>query len=119
VSNGETGRLALAPMSVADFSQGVMGLLAETNIDVSLRALPNEIPNPIPSNHDQVHAAYDPDYANRYWRVLLQVYLALAVRAASDPDATLLLFLQSTYEAAARTADWDRAALEREPEPPT
>jgi len=35
------------------------------------------------------------------------------VRAASDPDVLLLDFLQSTYEAAATTADWDRAALER------
>jgi hypothetical protein len=36
-----------------------------------------------------------------------------AVRTAADPDATLLTFLQSTYEAAATTADWDRPALER------
>lgn len=35
-----------------------------------------------------------------------------AVRRASDPDAALLKFLQSTYEAAANTANWDRAALE-------
>ena len=34
------------------------------------------------------------------------------VRAADDPDAALLEFLQTTYEAAADTADWDRAALE-------
>jgi Family of unknown function (DUF5996) len=34
------------------------------------------------------------------------------VRTAADPDAALLDFLQSTYEAAAVTADWDRAALE-------
>jgi hypothetical protein len=35
-----------------------------------------------------------------------------AVRAAADPDAALLAFLQSTYEAAAQSADWDRATLE-------
>lgn len=35
------------------------------------------------------------------------------VRTAPDPDAVLLEFLQRTYEAAAVTADWDRAALER------
>ncbi len=35
------------------------------------------------------------------------------VRTAADPDAALLEFLQSTYEAAADTAGWDRAALER------
>jgi hypothetical protein len=36
-----------------------------------------------------------------------------AVRAAEDPDGLLLTFLQSTYEAAAELADWDRRALER------
>jgi hypothetical protein len=35
-----------------------------------------------------------------------------AVRTAADPDALLLEFLQSTYEAAANLARWDRAALE-------
>jgi hypothetical protein len=35
------------------------------------------------------------------------------VRQADDPDGLLLEFLQSTYEAAATTAQWDRAALER------
>ena len=35
-----------------------------------------------------------------------------AVRTASDPDATLLSFLQSTYEAAAELGHWDREALE-------
>lgn len=35
------------------------------------------------------------------------------VRAAADPDAVLLEFLQSTYEGAATTAAWDRDALER------
>jgi hypothetical protein len=35
-----------------------------------------------------------------------------AVRTADDPDRALLDFLQSTYEAAANSAKWDRAALE-------
>jgi hypothetical protein len=35
------------------------------------------------------------------------------VRTARDPGARLLEFLQSTYEAAAETARWDRATLER------
>jgi hypothetical protein len=35
-----------------------------------------------------------------------------AVRTAADPDRTLLGFLETTYDAAARLADWDRAALE-------
>jgi hypothetical protein len=35
-----------------------------------------------------------------------------AVREADSPDEALLSFLQSTYEAAAETAHWDRSALE-------
>lgn len=35
------------------------------------------------------------------------------VRTAEDPDAVLLAFLQSTYEAAADAAAWDRPVLER------
>jgi hypothetical protein len=38
-----------------------------------------------------------------------------AVRTAADPDATLLGFLQTTYDAAAELAGWDRAALEYVP----
>ena len=36
-----------------------------------------------------------------------------AVQTSNDPDQALLSFLQSTYEAAASLAQWDRAALER------
>jgi hypothetical protein len=36
-----------------------------------------------------------------------------AVRTAGDPDAVLLDFLQTTYEAAADRAHWNRAELER------
>ena len=34
-----------------------------------------------------------------------------AVRAASDPDAMIMEFLESTYAAAATIANWDIAAL--------
>jgi hypothetical protein len=38
-----------------------------------------------------------------------------AVRTAPDPDAALLDFLQTTYEAAAEHGGWDRQALEDDP----
>ena len=41
-----------------------------------------------------------------------------AVRTATDPDQALLEFLQSTYEAAANAAKWDRDALECAPGQP-
>jgi hypothetical protein len=51
-------------------------------------------------------ARYDPDLGE-----FLLPYEEM--RRAGDPDATLLRFLQATYEAAANLAGWDRAALER------
>jgi hypothetical protein len=41
-----------------------------------------------------------------------------AVRKADNPDRTLLDFLNSTYEAAANSAKWDRDALECDPGQP-
>jgi hypothetical protein len=41
-----------------------------------------------------------------------------AVRRAPDPEAALTSFMQSTYDAAANLAKWDREALEREPVAP-
>ncbi|WGF90014.1 DUF5996 family protein [Marinivivus vitaminiproducens] len=38
-----------------------------------------------------------------------------AVRQSGDPDAALLAFLQSTYDAAADRSGWDRAALDGPP----
>jgi hypothetical protein len=40
------------------------------------------------------------------------------VRRAADPEQMLMIFLQQTYDAAADLAQWDRAALEREPVAP-
>lgn len=41
-----------------------------------------------------------------------------AARTAEDPDAYLLRFLQSRYEAAADLADWESEILEGEATPP-
>lgn len=52
----------------------------------------------------------------RYDRSLREFVLSYdVVRRARDPDGTLLRFLESTYEAAAELADWDRGVLERHP----
>ncbi len=40
------------------------------------------------------------------------------VRGAADPTRTLMRFFQSTYDAAADLAQWDRAGLERDPVAP-
>lgn len=65
--------VSLAPMSVADFYQEVMGMLRSGGIDVKIWRMPVEIPDPIPFDEDHVHASYDPAAAQRFWKILLSV----------------------------------------------
>jgi Family of unknown function (DUF5996) len=218
-SDGRMKALALAPRSVANFYQELMATLRSLEIEVKIRAKPDEVPDPIPFAEDETHSAYDAEYANRFWRILVQAdrifeefrsrfigkcspvhffwgsfdlavtrfsgrraperegadsitreayshevishgfwpgsgniqqaafysYTAPEpsglpqekilptsafynpetggfilpyddVRQADSPDETLMDFLQSTYEAGANLAKWDRASLEREKE---
>jgi len=224
-TDGGRGGFALEPQSVARFYARLMAELDKLGLRVKIVPTPNELPDAIPLDQDETHRAYDRDYANRFWRVLVQADrifkefrarfigkcspihffwgapdLAVtrfsgrrapthpggvphlpdwvareayshevsscgfwpgggpiphaafysyaypepagfsaapvkpsaafysadlrefilpydAVREARDPDATLLDFLQATYEAAADLAKWDRAALERQDDP--
>jgi len=210
--------IKLEPMSVAVFYQRVMDALNSLGAPVQIYKTPCEITDPIPFDEDQTHSAYDPEYAQRFWSILLQtarvfevfrarfigkvspihlfwgaldlacsrfsgrtapqhpsmpglpdrvtrdayshevsscgfwpgapgvepffysyaypepagyrdyavmpaqasfnpafgefVFPYEALRQSPDPDAALLAFLQTTYEAAATCAHWDRAALE-------
>ena len=219
-SGGLEKTLPLAPRTVADFYADVMSLLASMGISVKIWPMPVEIPNPIRFDEDRTHASYDPEYANRFWRVLASadtifkefrgrfigkcspvhffwgsfdlavtrfsgrraperpgadritreayshevisggfwpgtgdvdaVFYAYAApepsgfakapvspkaafysaqmsefflpyeaaRQSASPRESLLGFLQSTYEAGATLGNWDRAELERLPEPP-
>lgn len=69
---GQQRAIALQPQSVAAFYQAVMAALQELEMPVSINRLPNEVPDAIPFDQDDIHAAYDPDYAQRCWRILLQ-----------------------------------------------
>ncbi|MGH7003603.1 MAG: DUF5996 family protein [Alphaproteobacteria bacterium] len=69
-SDGAAKTLRLAPKSVAEFYAKVMAALRSMGIDVKIWTMPVEIPNPIPFEKDHTHAAYDPEYANRFWRAL-------------------------------------------------
>jgi hypothetical protein len=215
-NDGIRKSIALVPRSVADFYQELTALLGSLNLEVKISRGPDEVPDPIPFAEDHTHASYDPEYANRFWRILVQsdrvfkefrsrfigkcspvhffwgsfdlavtrfsgrraperleadaitreayshevishgfwpgsgnvtapafysytapepaglpeaairpasayynretsgfVLLYDEVRLSNSPDDTLMEFLQSTYEAGANLAGWDRAALER------
>ena len=71
-SDGATEGFALGPISLADFYREVMQRLRTLGLDIHVWTTPVEIPDPIPFEQDHTHAAYDPDYAIRFWRVLLQ-----------------------------------------------
>ncbi len=219
-TSGPARDIVLEPMSVADFHRRVLAALSEMGTPVAIHGAPNEIANAIPFAQDHAQRDYDPDAAQRFWRILVQVHRVFshfrtaflgkaspvhffwgsfdmavtrfsgrpapphpggvpnlpdavareayshevssagfwpgggaidypafysyaypqpagfptapvrpaqasfnaelgefllpydAVRTAVDPDAVLLAFLASTYEAAADGADWDRGALE-------
>lgn len=213
---GHRRTIALEPMTVAAFYKQVMAALDALGTPVAVWTMPVEISGAVRFEDDETHKAYDAEYAQRFWLVLLQTTrvvtrfrarfigkvspvhvfwgaldlactrfsgrrapehpsmaglpdrvtrdayshevsscgfwpggggfeamfysyaypeppgyreytvshgrfdttlgeFALAyddVRMAADPDAVLIEFLQSTYEAAADCAQWDRAALE-------
>jgi len=220
-TDGRQSGFALEPGSVAAFYARLVQALGTLDIEVSINKRPNEVADPTPFDQDEDPRAYDPDYANRFWRVLVQADRILkefrarfigkcspvhffwgapdlavtrfsgrrapehpggipnlpdwvtreayshevsscgfwpgggsisypafysyaypepagfaavpvepgeafysselrefvlpydAVRVAASPDDALLAFLQTTYEAAASLAHWDRASLER------
>src|SRR5215210_6216012 len=224
-SDGGTGGFALEPQSVATFYARLMEEMEKLGLHVDIYRQPNEIADPIRFDQDEAHRAYDGEYANRFWRALVQADrvfkefrarfigkcspvhffwgapdLAVtrfsgrrapqhpggiphlpdwvtrdayshevsscgfwpgggaiphaafysyaypapagfstaplkpgaafysadlgefilpydAVRQSESPDGTLLDFLQSTYEAAANLAQWDRGSLERAHDP--
>ena len=70
--DGPMKAIALQPRSVADFYQSVFAKLAELDIDVKINTTPNEVADGIPFERDQQHRSYDAEYANRFWRALLQ-----------------------------------------------
>jgi Family of unknown function (DUF5996) len=70
--DGATETIALVPRSVADFYRAVMRALGALGIEIKIWTTPVEVPDPVPFEQDTQHAAYDPEYANRFWRILVQ-----------------------------------------------
>jgi hypothetical protein len=70
---GLSRSIPLEPRSVADFYKEFMAALRSLGIDVKIWRMPVEIPNPIAFDQDVQHASYDPEYASRFWRILVLV----------------------------------------------
>jgi hypothetical protein len=216
LSDGAVERVRLAPRTVADFYHELTTKANGMGIETPIWTMPVEVESPIRFERDVEHAAYDPDAASRFHRVLLSsdgvltdfrsrfigkvspvhffwgsfdlavtrfsgrrapereeadaitreayshevishgfwpgsgdvpdaafysytapappgldaaairpegarwnpgtsgfIFMYEEMRNAGDPDAALMAFLESTYDAGADLAGWDRAALER------
>jgi hypothetical protein len=70
--DGAEKAVRLEPKSVAAFYREVMAALSDLKIAVEINTTPNEVDPAVPFEKNETDAAYDPEYANRFWRVLLQ-----------------------------------------------
>jgi Family of unknown function (DUF5996) len=71
-SDGGVGGFSLHAQSVAAFYRQLQNEMAKLDLQVNIHLKPNEVPSPIRFDRDESHCAYDPVYANRFWRVLVQ-----------------------------------------------
>ncbi|HET6180640.1 MAG TPA: DUF5996 family protein [Candidatus Sulfotelmatobacter sp.] len=83
-SDGKTRTLALRPQTVADFYRQVMTTLDAMKLPVKIWPVPVELPTPpIRFDLDTEHHSYDPEYANRCWRILSQAARVLTLSQCS------------------------------------
>jgi hypothetical protein len=71
-SNGEIRTITLMGCSVAAVYRDLMAALQSLGVEVNIWTVPVEVEEQIPFEQDEKHCSYDPEYAHRFWRVLLQ-----------------------------------------------
>jgi hypothetical protein len=72
ICDGEVERIALKPRSVADFYIELVEKLEALDIPVRIDVVPNELPVATPFPEDVTQREYEPDFAHRFWRALVQ-----------------------------------------------
>jgi hypothetical protein len=78
-SEGARRTIPLKPMTVAAFYEQLMAALNGLGTPVHIWKMPCEVAEPIAFDTDQVHRAYDPEFAQRFWRILLQATRVVTV----------------------------------------
>ena len=78
-TEGRTETLRLAPRTVADFYRELFARLQSLGLEISIRAMPNEIPDAVPLDQDREHSAYDQEQVTRFWQALTQADRVLKV----------------------------------------
>jgi hypothetical protein len=70
---GDRRTIELKPRTVADFYEETMEALGSLGLKVGIWTTPVEVEDRTPFEQDTHHAAYDPEYALRFRRVIVQV----------------------------------------------
>jgi hypothetical protein len=109
---GSVKQIGLFPRSVADFYTDVVRSLAELAIWVRIHEMPNELPEPIRFSEDRTHASYDPDFAQRHWRILAQIERVLfQFRTAFIGKCSPVHFFWGSFDLAVTRFSGRRAPL--------
>lgn len=72
LGSGPAIAMSLRPQTVADFYKEYLASLESLGVRVKIDPMPCEQANPIRFDLDTVHQSYDAEYAQRFWRVLVQ-----------------------------------------------
>ena len=72
-SSGAGLCLPLRAQTVADFYAEYQRGLAVLGVSVHIHPTPVELKAPIPFAEDREHRSYDPEYAHRFWRILVHI----------------------------------------------
>ncbi len=70
-SEGTSASRPLRAESVAAFYVGTFQTLAALGISVEINLHPQECADAVPFDRDTANASYDPEYAQRFWRILV------------------------------------------------
>lgn len=70
-SNGRLQTLSLQGGPVSLFYNNCIQALKELEIEAAINVHPNELPVAVPFTEDHEKRPYDPDYANRFWHVMM------------------------------------------------
>jgi hypothetical protein len=112
VDDGRCEGFALGPRSVADFYAELMSLMRSLGIEVPIWTMPCEIEHPIRFEDDHQHAAYDAEFANRFWRILVQADRALtAFRARFLGKVSPVHFFWGSFDLAVTRFSGRRAPV--------
>lgn len=69
-AHGETLRMDLRPMTVADFYAELFEKLVQRSIEVAIHGSPNELETAIPFQENTVNKSYEPEAAQKLWQAM-------------------------------------------------